>query len=435
MGTAYFPIVPNIAQIADLSGSHGFLGPLYVGSHHRRTAALSLGPGSLILAAMPTLENIPAGVPNSAKRENSRRLPAALPAGRSEISGSALAKPSWPKWWVWAALIGLALIWIRYAIRPSNASDTPSAETIASAPLRLRAHRNGGDIELSWNRSSPLVVKANGGILTIDDGPNVSVIPLSGDQLREGRVIYAATPQNDLNFRLEVSAANGASSVESLQVMEWDAGSVTSAEQPYRPAPPRRPKRTSDGSSSKVPVSGETERQAFDTAKARRVTPQPETSRLDSLPAAPSPEVNSPSGPPPQILQQAAQIAQPADPVRISGAPVASWPQPALPVPQPVAKTYLAPSSIRKVKPVISPADADALAAAGGPVLIQVRVKIDESGKVTSVDIVSLNGNLPRGGTHLKVATRSAAEQWKFRPATINGIPVPSEKNLTFYFR
>jgi TonB family protein len=80
-------------------------------------------------------------------------------------------------------------------------------------------------------------------------------------------------------------------------------------------------------------------------------------------------------------------------------------------------------SVIRSPKPVYPPA-AKAMGASGK---VEVQIVISESGRVVNATAIS-------GPMILRPAAAAAATQWVFNPATRDGIPVRTEKVLTFTF-
>src|SRR5215475_1333090 len=80
-------------------------------------------------------------------------------------------------------------------------------------------------------------------------------------------------------------------------------------------------------------------------------------------------------------------------------------------------------SVIRSTKPVYPPA-AKAMGAIGK---VEVQVVISETGRVISATAIS-------GPMILRPAAAAAASQWTFNPATRDGIPVKTDKVLTFTF-
>jgi hypothetical protein len=62
---------------------------------------------------------------------------------------------------------------------------------------------------------------------------------------------------------------------------------------------------------------------------------------------------------------------------------------------------------------------------------ISVKVRIDVAGRVTSADAVQ--DGTPEDPSLAGIAV-SAAKRWRFHPATLNGVPVPSDYTIVFAF-
>ena len=65
------------------------------------------------------------------------------------------------------------------------------------------------------------------------------------------------------------------------------------------------------------------------------------------------------------------------------------------------------------------------------PVEVQVKVSIDEYGKVTHAVVAGTKGPLAK---FLTGAALSAAYEWQFKPARANGHALPSDKLIVFSF-
>ena len=64
------------------------------------------------------------------------------------------------------------------------------------------------------------------------------------------------------------------------------------------------------------------------------------------------------------------------------------------------------------------------------PTEVEVKVTIDSRGRVIQAEPVT-----PKGTQVLLIgAAVTAARSWKFRPATVNGLPVEGEAQLKFVF-
>ena len=82
--------------------------------------------------------------------------------------------------------------------------DSSKASSLQSGlPLKLSVTENGNELEVTWNRNVPAIVRAKRGVLSISDGSNKRDLELNGVQLRNGRVHYSPV-SNDVRLRLEV---------------------------------------------------------------------------------------------------------------------------------------------------------------------------------------------------------------------------------------
>lgn len=85
--------------------------------------------------------------------------------------------------------------------------------------------------------------------------------------------------------------------------------------------------------------------------------------------------------------------------------------------------------AIRAQRPVVPPNVKSAITSDN---VVNVRVVIDESGKVTAATVASINGRMASSLTRYAV---QAARAWRFKPARQNGKAVRSDKVLQFLFR
>lgn len=96
--------------------------------------------------------------------------------------------------------------------------------------LGLRLTRNGHNIHVRWDRSSPAIRAARRGVLTITDGSINKSVDLDATTLQNGSVIYRHL-SDTLSFRLEAYPAENASVAESIQA----SMNRIPAEMPSRP--------------------------------------------------------------------------------------------------------------------------------------------------------------------------------------------------------
>ena len=133
----------------------------------------------------------------------------------------------------------------RISISPSN--PHPS--------MALHAIRQNGDLELSWNRESPLIAAATSGVISIHDGNAQRQVPLDSAQLRGGSLLYSPTSDQIL---LQLSVTTSSETVsETVTVILPKTGEARTYPQPVRspagaalPTPP--PPESSTGQSGKA---------------------------------------------------------------------------------------------------------------------------------------------------------------------------------------
>jgi TonB family protein len=234
-----------------------------------------------------------------------------------------------------------------------------------------------GQLGLSWNQNAPDIIKARNATLSISDGRASPELSLDNAQLRSGRLMYF--PKNaDVQFRLELNVDNQHTVAESVWVLSPGA-------------PARRRKRFPAVRPNQVP-----------RASLVRAAP-------DSVPIP-------------------SQISMRTDANKTSLpllGPLAPAPPPPLSSPQPVLTgAYLPPRAIEEMMPET--------AALGQFAQIAVQVSIDATGNVTAAHAAENgdNRNVALAGSAV-----TAARQWRFQPATLNGKPVPGEYTIVFAFR
>jgi hypothetical protein len=274
-----------------------------------------------------------------------------------------------------AAIIGGGAAAYQYRFASLLAPErVDPASAIAPAPaagLSLKVSRTADDLEISWDRSAPSLRNATAGTLRIRNGPVTRTIPVSGDQLREGKIMYRPLFGMDADFRLEVQTAGGKSLAESVQVLGLDAAA------PWSPLPAVSQRKESPfGPTHSAPPPVERARTAAVTPRPVAVTPRPVT-----VPASHTEAV-----------------------------------------------------AIRRVEPRRTPEVLAEMKDAKGKVTISVLVRIDSTGRVSSAKVVGSTGEPSPSKSYLRLASLNAARQSRFRPATTGGKPQPSVSTLVFEF-
>jgi hypothetical protein len=127
-----------------------------------------------------------------------------------------------------AALVVTGIVAIQMAWHSrgtASADSTPAAEAAQTstaagygAPLGLKVTSQPHLLEIRWNRAASAITTAAKGTMRISEAGLTEVVPFDPRELREGSVAY--TPKtNDVGIRLEVTAADGAATTESVRVV------------------------------------------------------------------------------------------------------------------------------------------------------------------------------------------------------------------------
>ena len=318
----------------------------------------------------------------------------------------------------------------------------PTRESRTEIGLQVRA-APGGQIDLTWDRSSPRLQLAQGATLVVIDGKARRELYLDKNQLRFGRLTYFST-SGDVQFSLEIHIDNARSITESIRVLPPQFGSthVPRDTAAANPAPTRPEPESSLGQShaaprrSNISVASIQQGRSANIHVPARATPgkvagQPEIPVTASAAAGPSPTKVVP--PPPLDLLAGGSVNS-VPHISISALPLPSPPQPDSSAPgrSPTKRddaklAYVPAQPIRQVMPSKPPLAPSTYRA----VDIVVQVKVDEHGLVTEAHL------LPQAGTDAALATRaiSAAKQWIFQPAKLRGKNVPSDHTIVFRFR
>jgi hypothetical protein len=277
--------------------------------------------------------------------------------------------------------------------------------------MALSATHADRNVMITWDSRVPAVSEARVGILTIKDGNSQTELPLTRAQLQISKMIYI-TQSDRLEITLEVFSPDGKSTRESM-LLAFTQPTVKSRSRVDTAAvlSPRR-EETQTPSGENIP----------DPVRTFRPAPPPQRNRQernvilndDPPPAKVSifdpARTTTPDFLAPSMVQQAAPKAPEA---------TASVSRP-LPLQPPIL--------IRQVRPVV-PSNVSSMLKRR--VDVQVRVSIDENGKVVNAEPV-----VPQGGINqfLGTTAANAARLWTFHPARRGDTRVVSEMVLNFTF-
>lgn len=313
--------------------------------------------------------------------------------------------------------------------QPSGSSQTPLA-------LSVKLSRT--EMTVFWDAQSAPVKNARSGVITIADGSRKQEVLLTTTLLHGGKLVYEPIGEK-VHLTLEVFAPNGESTREVLLALLSHVKHVpASNEKPQLREPVVAVNQSFPKPSTTQTSTSEPLRSMDAPVTERRAAPRFEFPRKpapDNAPALVSPEPialetsANRQAPPPLV----AQTYLPPPPTAEPSLPKAAPPPmeqtaPQTPVQSSSSQPLIPPKPIQQVRPSLS---ANLRALVSREVLVQIRVSVDATGKVTRTEPVTTRSAVAE---YLQSAAANAARQWSFEPARSNGKPAPSELVLQFRF-
>ena len=171
---------------------------------------------------------------------------------------------------------------------------TPQPPQPVSMPLKLAVADKQSQLEITWDRDSPMIARAERAVLYITDGSRKRDLELTAVQLHNGKVLYQRASA-DVGLRLEVFANERTSVSESIRALYSDP--VKKAE-PVKEAvkPPEvedAPPPAEPTAAEEPPVKPAKKKGSRTSARGKRASePKPESSESvvpEPTPAAPAP--------------------------------------------------------------------------------------------------------------------------------------------------
>jgi hypothetical protein len=316
---------------------------------------------------------------------------------------------------------------------------------VRSARLGMRAQTQGDSLLLSWNGNSPALQSAADGLLQIDDGPEHREIALDRGGLAGASMVYRPV-SNDVVFRLDVRGNDGTRAAESLEVV----GTRTRPEDfeaKREPSTPDAGKTLSEGAVTGRPNLKEPESKKGNTAHAGSENVRRASPKLSRTEVA----VVRPSSPPTVAIQKPPSLSM----SNLSAAQPSSLSVLQLPIPPPehsnvvrestpsngsntaaaAGNTASRPAGVqnmgyvppRPIKWAAPSAKSLGISRLSAPTDFQIKVRIDELGRVTAAHAL-LDGT--RHEEAVTAAVAAAVKQWIFEPAQMQGKNVPSEQTV-----
>jgi hypothetical protein len=357
---------------------------------------------------------------------------------------------------IFSALLGAGIGMLSHASRPSVRPQVPPVED-----LHVTVEANGGLLRLHWDPRSFAARNPSRAVLHVQDGDYQMVKNISPSELSAGSVAYEPRT-HDVSFRVEVSSATGSAS-GAVQVVNFPEPPVVTPSP--RPEPsaqpavtPSRPPEPLPKPLARYPVTelapkaASAVRSGASAARSETTPPAPvaKEPEKENIPptvvrpsdgdtassvrrdAAPPTDLDKPR--PPVTQQPAIPASVPEPSVRVwpEAVPVSSWGRIVGKVPlmrrfRKSAKTSM-PAPIFQAQPVLTNPAKQSIT---GPVSVDVRVDVAESGVVDKAEVVQFSDPLNVDVTNSALA---AAVRWTFEPARSDDLAVSSKVILHFRF-
>jgi hypothetical protein len=316
---------------------------------------------------------------------------------------------------------------------------------VRSARLGMRAQAQGDDLLLSWNGNSPALQSATDGLLQIDDGPEHREIALDRGGITRASMVYRPISGNVV-FRLELRGTDGVRAAESLEIVGTStrAGDFEAQRQPNAPSAGST---LSEGAVAERPTSkapGSTQLDRVDAGSKTVRRPSPKLSRSEVPAVRPSSQQMVAMQKPPSLSMGSVSAPQPSS---LSGQELPKPPpEPSSAVRENTARdgintaavagnTASQPSSVqhmgyvppRPIKWAAPSAKSLGVSRISAPADFEIKVRIDESGRVTAAHALL---DRTRHDETVTAAVTAAVKQWIFEPAKMQGKNVASEETV-----
>ncbi len=342
-----------------------------------------------------------------------------------------------------AGCTSLLLLQKRVRIPPDHSASHRIGLHVDRAP--------SGRLDVTWNRDPAALGGVKGGKLSITGGVAPLELNLDSQQLRNGKLAYFPS-RGDVQFRMEFFLNAGRSVSESIRAVT--AGLPSEAWAGRRMGNARAARATDSRSSPLKPQRGPDLNFALKQSGAGRADAQ-DVGGIAALPLA-----MQPGAPKPQpIFRLTPEARRALAPQKALHTKPESLPKSTNASTEPVFAGFSAPSSLgvpigkKSLHTNVARSSAVGTAAYVGPAVIrQIRPRIpasiailvtseqtvriiadiDAEGKVTDAELTSNNGPTSALLGH---AALDAVRQYRFRPASRNGLPVPSQSMISFRFK
>jgi TonB family protein len=337
-----------------------------------------------------------------------------------------------------AAVVGISgflLIAIVFLFVAMYRRKIPLSPTVAAERSHMNLHleHQSGDLRLSWNPNSAIIVRASKAHLLIADGPSRKFVDLDSSDLQGGSIIYTPLSQ-DVTLTLEVDQI-GSSAVVSetthslgpVQNSPTQAAEKPVAQTVGKIEPKQLQSGSADASQTQQPKGVSTPSTVHNvqvrTGGSKGILiddglKSSENPRLPSVDAAQRDFVSINQAPPRELDGFKSILSTPN-----VNAPPNSIPSSSKAEPIQQATNLIAAQLIEKQDPVF-PAIAKQVHASG---TVEVEFHIGTDGKVHDINVV-------RGTPVLAHAAVEAVRRWRYNPARLNGAPVETDGRAILKF-
>ena len=305
-----------------------------------------------------------------------------------------------------------------------------------SSPLGLRIERTAGGLLLNWNNRAPVIQHASRVVLSITDGERHENIEMDPNQVRTGSMVYPPL-SGDVSFQMEVTDANQSRTTsESLRVHDPRpsplATSPAPAQGPQPGAKQNTPGKSQNGESADATSPDASPKPQDEQAVVRNTTPVKQFNK-ESLaqrlrPAAPADMAEAPT----EVRSNAPATGNLGSIMSgaASAAPAPARPGLARPADTPASPANANPGGqITPAEPVYKkapeyPKVARQIGASG---VVEVEAMIGTDGRVKNAKVL-------KGNPMLQKAAIDAVNEWRYKPALLNGKPVESPVQIKLNF-
>lgn len=334
--------------------------------------------------------------------------------------------------------------WLRNLQNPQSAQHPATkAPPALIRALGLRAQRQNGDLEITWNRESEAIRTATSGTLTVIEGSGLREIALDSSQIRSGSILYAPTgdqvqvdltvigPQSDTTESVIVLLPRSGP-LQVRPVVPKRTVAVPSAITTRTPAPAVQPVKTPPLAPPENTAPPNTGANPVSAPPVERKSAEPSAPTVTQPPApvtqpAATPHTNPPVQPPATVSAPTDSATKPVSEAKPAPATPAVTRTPAPPA---VTASPYSPPQVDRKSPVIIPEILKPMLVRA--TVVEVMVNIDASGKVTKAEVVPSAAKIP---VWLSASTLRAAKLYKFKPAHRGTEAISGEMLIQFEFK